>query len=279
MMNVYTVELPRDDPWRNGHLAALASLPMRFSDRPVQAASVRVIAGTSEHWIVQARKAIDHGARAVVVVQPRPVPLAQVRELNAHAQASDVVMAAANPYLTQLLDSPFWPEVRRSAEEAALLISTLAVTNGGGPDALRCSLLAHLGIVRNIMPHVKLSHSVRPTSAHHVLTGDAERAAVILTGFNASCGHGLALDLVGRATRWHVWCSAPGLAQPAKIERFDAAGRLGNRPRYESGLRTVWRAVHEAMDGDADPNLGLGRLELDLALLERVRDVAAPMPR
>jgi hypothetical protein len=236
-------------------------------------AEVVVISGSDQNWARTAAEAVAAGASAVVVADPRPTAPAELDRLAVAAEIHHTTVAIDTAFATD----PAWIAARdavaKSAAGAQVIDSVVSVPPG--EDGLASALLAQLAVVRPLLgPDVELAVSALAPD-HFVLTGAQGETAITLAGIASGSVDeaGMTLDVVGVEEHWQVTFSEAGPARPTAIVRRDSAGQHVNRPRYESGRRASWRAVHGALKGDGGVAYGLIDLQDDLTLAGAISDL------
>lgn len=259
----YTVSATRAAEEAGAVSLAVASLPASFSPAPSgpdssattgQAADVAVIAGESG-WTTEAMRAIEAGARGVMVANPAPE---DIRGLAAAADAAGAAVVldhrwASNPALISTSGGPDAREAVRSALGAtAMLDSVAASAPGADINRLLCQHLAALLAVAGAFDGVRLlrSDSTGYTLSGHLADGAPFTAQGVLTAARPA---GVDIRLYTQDGGVSVKVPDPGAAWPAGVRATGPQGELLLPTVYESAHRAAWRRLKDHLDNGTRP--------------------------
>lgn len=255
---------------------AVASLPASFgpaSSGPSSTATagqaetaagadVVVIAGESG-WTAEAVRAIEAGARGVMVANPVPEESAQLAAA-ANAAGAAVVLDlrwASNPALVSGNGQPDARQAVRSAiGTAAMLDSVATASPGTDPDRLLGQHLAALLAVTGPLDGVR---TLRSDSTGYTLSGRlANGAPITAQGIvTAARPAGVDIRLYTRDGGVSVTVPDPDAAWPAEVRATGAQGEVLLPTLYESAHRASWRLLRDHLSAGTRPDLaGFARL-------------------
>ena len=230
---------------RTSVLDAVASLPRSF--RLGSPGDVAAICAGPD-WLPAAHHAVTDGARAVVVMEPTPVPVEAIAPIVAAADSAGtrVVLArgwASNPAVTVLRDHQL------DVGPTTLVDSHAEV----GPDtSADHALHAQLDLVGCLFgAEVELTDLVR-TASGHLASGRlrrADRAPVQLFGSRSVAGDGSirVRELLARGRR-ALTLPDGRTAQPGQAWLGDTAGHQLLPTIHESSTRRVFGLLRAAID-------------------------------
>jgi hypothetical protein len=262
--------------------SVLASVPGRFcvaSDRP---SDVVVVPGGKPQWPADVARAVDEGARGVVVVGPAHADPHEVRELAA-AVGKRCAVAVESPFATDAGWTAIRDDVAADVSGAAVVDSQVTVPEGasaggpagesgaGLPPPLRVALLAQLAVVRPLVGRLDGLRVLHVSPRQYVLVARTSGARVVLSGTMSAAGRRtLSLDVVGPVRRWQARFDDTAPAIPTVVTSHDATGARTGRLVWESGRRVTWLRLHDALAGTGSVAYSLGDLADHVA-------VAAPL--
>lgn len=269
-MSPLTVALDACDAASAGEQRSiLASVPGRFRIGEAAGADVAVVSGRSPDWLDGVARAVESGARAVVVVRPAPADPERVRQLS-RAVAGRAVVAVDTPYAADPAWAAVAGEVAADTTTASIVDSVVSVPAGAG-DELPGALLAQLAVVR---PLVGLAGGVRAVDrgeGRYVLIGRGPGPRVSLTGVTSAAGDAtLALDVVAPARRWRIRFDDAAPARPTRITRYDGTGAYGPPLIHAGGRRETWQRLYRALTAGGAVGYPLDQLAEDLVVAAQV---------
>lgn len=215
-----------------GQSAVLATLPNRF--RTDRGADVTVVAG-------DALPAGRNGA--VMIADPG---LASAADLDALAKSEHVIGLA-------LVAAPALPAAALELlaghhDDLASIVDAAAET----PGSLRAALFELLMLLDSLGGRID-SLRILATSATEIVLGvEAGPWHGTRVSARRSFRTRFALETVSRTLRRRIVVDGDAISAPAEICLFDGQGTRIALPRYESGLRASWRALHERLTQSAD---------------------------
>jgi hypothetical protein len=259
----------RDAASADTQRSALASVPGGFRIGDGGPADVAVLSGGGADWVGEVARAAHGGVRGILLVRPRPMDAARVREVS-RAVAGRCVVAVDTPYATD----PAWVavagEVAADAATAAIVDSVVSVPAGRDGD-LAAALLDQIAVVRPLVGVVDRLCPAHGGDGRYVFVGVTPGPRVSLTGVTSAAGRtGLTLDVVAPARRWGVRFDGTAPARPTRITRYDRSGAYTRPLIWASGHRATWQRLHEALTGGGTVGYSLDQLADDLELVGRV---------
>jgi hypothetical protein len=284
-----TVSLDRlDTATRALQRSVLAGVPARFLVAADRSADVVVVAGGSAGWPAGVARAVDEGARGVVVVGPALVDPHAVRELDA-AVSGRCAVAVDSPYATDAAWTAARVDVAADVAGAAVVDSQATVPEGawaGGPageapaapqEPLRVALLAQVAVVRPLVGLLDGLRVVHRSPRQYVLVARTSGARVTLSGTASAAAHrALTLDVVGPVRRWQARFDDTAPAIPTVVTAHDAAGARTRPLVWESGRRVTWLRLHDALAGTGSVACSLRDLADDLSVVAPLLHDAVP---
>jgi hypothetical protein len=235
----------------------LASVPGRFVVTGTGPADVTVVSGRDPRWPDTVARAVDAGARGVLVAAPGLAAPDEVRDL-ARAVAGRAVVAVDTAYATDRTWTSAAADVATDAATAAIVDSVVTVPDG---DVAVDAFLDQLAVVRPLLGRVGDLRLVHRTDRAYVVTAPR----ITLAGVTSAAGRaGLALDVVSVARRWQIRWDGTDLAGPTGVTVHDATGTRTRPLVYESGRRVTWHRLHRAITGDGTVAYPLDVLADDL---------------
>lgn len=259
----YTVSASRAAEEAGAVSLAVASLPASFGPGPSglvspattsQAADVAVIAGESG-WTAEAGRAIEAGARGVMVANPAPE---ETRRLAAAAEAAGAAVVldhrwASNPALISANGEPDAREAVRSALGTAAMLDGVAVSAPGtDPSRLLGQHLAALLAVTGALDGVRIlrSDSTGYTLSGHLAGGAPFTAQGVLTAARPA---GVDIRLYTTDGGVSVNVPDPGAAWPATVRATGPQGEVLLPTLFESAHRAAWRRLKDHLDNGTRP--------------------------
>ncbi|WP_115789465.1 hypothetical protein [Arthrobacter silvisoli] len=244
---------------------AVASLPASFGPAEAgSAAVVRVIAGLPG-WPQEAVKAIDGGARGIVVVNPAAESVGNLLEA-VEASGSAIVLDerwASHPAVAGAEDA-----VRTMAGRAALLDSVATAPAGTGSGEL---LAEHLAAVVRLTGSLENLRVVSSGTHGYTVSGRlANGAPVALQGvLSRARPAGVSISMLTDDGGVSVALPEPLAAWPATVKVTGPQGEILLPTLYESAHRATWRRLKEHLDAGTAPSdlAGFARLTAQLAQL------------
>ena len=229
---------------------AVASLPASFGPAEAgSAADVAVLPG-QPGWTAEAARAIDGGARGIVVVNPAPESVSDLLEA-AETNGSAVVLDqrwASNPAVPGAEDA-----VRAMAGRAAVLDSVATAPAGTGSGEL---LADHLAAVVRLTGHLENLRVVASGGHGYTVSGRlANGAPAALQGVLSSARPaGVSISMLTDDGGVNVTLPDPLAAWPATVKATGPQGELLLPTLYESAHRTTWRRLKEHLDAGTSPS-------------------------
>ncbi|MCU1472443.1 hypothetical protein [Amnibacterium sp.] len=219
---------------------ALAALPMSLHPGGEDADLVGLAGGTD--WVSAAVRAIDAGARGVLVVDPTP---AEVRALR--GSTVPVVLDGRWTYNPAVLDSVSAFTARNDAESLIEVRADVPV----GSDLDRV-LLSQLALIRTaIAPVVELSFdrcNSRGWDARGTLESGARVAlAAILTD---ALEPAASLRIIKPDDAVRLTVPDPATARPGHVVVSSAGGATLLVTKWESAHRVAWRTLHRLVTSE-----------------------------
>lgn len=257
---------------------AVASLPESFGPAPAGGAAqaadadVVVIAGESG-WTADAGRAIEAGARGVVVVNPVPEASGQLAAAAAAAGAAVVLDLrwGSSPALVSRDGEPDARDaVRGALGTAAMLDSVATAAPGTNPDRLLAEHLAALLTVTGPLDGVRTLRSDHTgyTIAGRLANGSPFSAQGVLTAARPA-GVDIRLYTANGGVSVHV--PDPDAAWPAMVRAIGPQGEVLLPTLYESAHRAVWRRLKDHLTAGSRPD--------DLTEFSRLTDLYETLSR
>lgn len=261
----YTVHATPEAREAGAVALAVASLPASFGPAEAgSAAAVGVIAGRSG-WTQEAIRAIDAGARGIVVVNPAAESVEDLQE-SAEASGAAVVLDqrwATNPAVAGAEDA-----VRTMAGRAALLDSIATAPAGTGSGEL---LADHLAAVVRLTGRLENLRLVAGGAHGYTVSARlANGAPLALQGILSNARPaGVSIKLLTDDGGASVELPEPLAAWPATVKVTGPQGELLLPTLYESAHRATWRRLKKHLDAGTAPSdlAGFARLTAQLAQL------------
>jgi hypothetical protein len=246
----------------------LASVPRRFLVVPAeQSADVVVVSGHETSWPDDVARAVDGGARGVLVADPGLADAGAVRRL-ASAVAGRAVVAVDTPCLADRTWTTARDEIAADAATASV-VDALGTTGGEPDDGLLDTLVGQLAVVRPLVGSLEGLRLLHRGRREYVLAAQTAGPWVTFTGVTSAARRtGLALDVVAPTRRWEIRFDEAALARPTQVTVHDEAGSRTLPLIHESGHRVTWERLHQALAGSGGVVYGLSDLVADLELAE-----------
>jgi hypothetical protein len=247
------------------HRSVLASVPRRFLIAERGPADVAVVSGRHRAWPDQVSRAVDDGARGVLVVRPGLVDPELVRGL-VRTVAGRAVVAVDTPFATDPTWTAAQTEVAADAATASIVDSVASIADGEDGDIVD-ALVGQLAVVRPLLGPLDGLRRLHRGDRGYLLGAHTRGPTVMLSGVTSAAGRAaLALDVVASERRWQARFDDTALASPTEVTRYDETGAHIRPLRYESGRRVTWLRLHEALSGNGEVGYSLDRLADDLEL-------------
>lgn len=259
----YTVSSSRAAEEAGAVSLAVASLPASFGPAPSglvsaattsQAADVAVIAGESG-WTAEASRAIEAGARGVMVANPAPE---ETRRLAAAADAAGAAVVldhrwASNPALISANGEPDAREALRSALGTAAMLDSMAVSAPG--TDLNRFLGQHLAALLALAGALDGVRLLRSDSTGYTLSGDLAGGAPFTAQgvLTAARPAGVDIRLYTKDGGVSVDVPDPGAAWPATVRATGPQGEVLLPTLFESAHRAAWRRLKGHLDNGTRP--------------------------
>lgn len=257
---------------------AVASLPESFGPAPAgdaaQAADADVVVIAGEcGWTADAGRAIEAGARGVLVVNPVPEASGQLAAAAAAAGAAVVLDLrwGSNPALVSRDGEPDARDALRSAlGTAAMLDSVATAAPGTNQDSLRAEHLAALLAVSGPLDGVRTLRSDRSgyTVSGRLANGSPFSAQGVLTAARPA-GVDIRLYTANGGVNIHV--PDPDAAWPAEVRALGPQGEVLLPTLYESAHRAAWRRLKDHLTAGSQPD--------DLTEFSRLTDLYETLSR
>jgi len=245
--------------------AAVAALPLSF--RPAatgENAQVAAIAGAAG-WTSEAIRAVDAGARGVVVIAPHAEDTSALSRAAASVGAAVVLdhRWASNPGLVGAEDA-----VRSVAGRTAMLDTVATSAAGGDPEQLLAEHFAAVVRLTGPLESVHVLH--RGPHGYTVSARLANAAPATLQGV-LSDGRAAGVDFRLYTNDGGVSISVPepSAAWPAEVRATAGQGEVLLPTLYETAHRGSWRRLKGHLDAGTLPAdlAGFARLTAQLAQL------------
>ncbi|OFI38530.1 hypothetical protein BIU82_04215 [Arthrobacter sp. SW1] len=256
-MSSYTVN---DTAGATAVRATVASLPLSFrAADPGETAHVHAVAGTPG-WTAAALRAVDDGARGIVVVAPC------VEDTSALAEAAEAAGTAvvldlrweSNPGLAGAEEA-----VRSTAGRAVMLDSLAVSAAGSDPGTVLTEHLAAVVRVTGSLDALRILHL-----GPHGYTAAARLAnaapATLQGVLSNAVPAGVELHLHSDDGGVSVTVPEPSAAWPAEVRATASQGELLLPTLYETAHRNSWRRLKDHLDA--------GTLPADLAGFARLTE-------
>jgi hypothetical protein len=226
--------------------AVLATLPNRFAIDEA-GDDVTILAGDT---------LAGAGTSAVMVTEPG---LASAEALRALADRGLTIGLA-------LVAAPALPEAALAASRAQngdlpLIVDAAAETRG----PMRAALFELLMLLDTLGCHAESLRVLADTPGEIVLvveSADGWNGARVSA--RRSFRSRFALETVSRSFRREIIIDDVAVSTPAEVRLFDATGTRTALPRYESGLRASWKALHARVTEGVEDG---GQIETAIRLL------------
>ena len=259
-----TLKIFAAEPVRTGRAtdAVLASLPLSYAPAADGTRSdVAVVEGTG-HWPAAVVEALQRGAAGIIVVQPGPAGVDELRALD----AGHGLVIVDSPWASNPVVNAASQELRAALGPRSRLECRIVV--GVGTDLDR-SLLDQLSLVRVLVgPASDLAILYR---SEHGYVGEA-RAGGIAVDLSVVCTnavqkHARVRLLTGDGS---VDLDIPSgeTARPARLTVTGPHGAVLAPTLYESGHRSTWRRLHRLIS-NGEPADDLDGLEADIATVAK----------
>lgn len=273
----FTVSATQEAEEAGAVALAVASLPESFGPAPGEAAQaaeadVVVIAGESG-WTAEAGRAIEAGARGVVVVNPVPEASGQLAAAAAAAGAAVVLDLrwGSSPALVSRDGEPDARDaVRGALGTAAMLDSVATAAPGTNPDRLLAEHLAALLPITGPLDGVSTLRSGHTgyTIAGRLANGSPFSAQGVLTAARPA---GVDIRLYTANGGVSVRVPDPDAAWPAEVRAIGPQGEVLLPTLYESAHRAAWRRLKDHLTAGSRPD--------DLAEFSRLTDLYETLSR
>jgi hypothetical protein len=250
--------------------SVLASLPRRFVIAAEEPADVVVVSGLVANWPDEVIRAVDSGARGVLVVDPGPADPDRVRDA-ADAAAGRAIVAVETAYATDRTWMAARQEVAADARTASIVDSVVEVP-ADRPGAARVNALVdQLAVVRPLLGSLDALRLLDRSERRYLLGAPVGGVRVMLAGVASAIGReALSLDVVAAERRWQIRFDETALGRPTDVTVYDRTGARSHPLLYESGRRVAWQRLHDALTGDGAVGYDLNDLSSDLRLARRL---------
>lgn len=242
--------------------AVLASLPLSYTPAADAGASAVIVVDGSGRWTAAAADALQDGAAGVIVVQPGPDDVGELRTLGAEHRVVVIDSTWASNPVVQEAGEAFRAAIgQRSRLECRTVVRV-------GTD-LDQSLLDQLSLLRALVGPVVDLEILYRSEAGYVgearANGSAVDLSVVCTNATPESATVRLLTADGSV---EVEIPNGETAQPAYLTITSPSGAHIAPTLYESGHRSTWRRLHRLITSD-EPSADLDGVEADIATLLR----------
>lgn len=257
-----TVAIVGDSPDAILQRAILATLPNDF----------RVVDGEADILLMSGREGNAAAVLAKVGETTRAIILTSPAGLDAgsRAQLARIETGQGIPVQLGLAYAPWFTGEGLAfdpalEEDVAILDLTALVADA---TMARDALLEQLHIGRTMMGSLGSPRILMDSPAAIVI--EVEGGSPPVRWRMTACiglEDSLVVERIARGRRSRVKIARDAHARPAQVGHHDASGSHLPTPVYQSGYRSGWIALYEALQGPVVPTHTLARLEADIALL------------
>ncbi|PRB07513.1 hypothetical protein [Microbacterium sp. MYb64] len=241
---------------------ALATLPESYVIAD-SAADVVVVDGGAD-WVQACARAVDTGARAVIVTDPVVVDAESILALDHRADEAGALVRVVDQYAGNPALAAHGRQLRAHLVVATAVILTETRAELSPADAA-------LSVVRTLRAlgfDTELAHwTVRPHSVH--VAGSAGAVAVEAV-VSRSSHAGQRVQVLGSSRTIDIALPAAGTSTPARLTVTTLDGEDKLASVYEAADRAEWRRTHDLLGSGNTGASQLRELAADVAAVERM---------
>jgi hypothetical protein len=220
--------------------AVWASLPSTLRPRPD--AELVAVSGATTDWPARLADAARTPARAIVLLDPVPVPADQVRAL---ADTIGIPVAVRTEWA---IDPAVTAFTAQWSGEVGGIVRGLAVREGGAAAAL---LLDQLALLRAAVgPLSTIAHARFDQHGHTIVGALASGDPVHLQGVRSGAAGWARVTALGPEHEHVLEVSSPQPGTPGSATRYAVPGDLRLPTVHEDRDRALWRRMAGLFTGD-----------------------------
>jgi hypothetical protein len=253
------------------HRRLLASLPEHFTETNQEGADAVVIDAGDPTWTSNARDALAHGGKALLVARSHMAKPADAAELAIVASAAGATVWTDMSFPVDATWTGAQEEILGSITDALAVDSTLIAA----PGEMSAGLVQHLAFLYPLRHLLQDLRPVNLTPQLHSFVGLSGTTAVSL---NIICSDlaasSVTLDVITIDRRWELRLIGDALAEPTVVTIQSHVGSSTYPRRYEASARQIWLHIHADLSKGTASVGSLVQLADCLTLAEKLTGLA-----